>query len=149
MSRWSENLRESHWHHAWPVSGWPLRSTGCPDILSPASVDAQRCQETKALYHRTIHEATKIQRVFLIWWHCHPTILPCTGITFTSLYITITTMIKLKKAHNDPISCGHPHTFASTRSSCCASMLWCQLQHQGTAPWRNMKKSKKTLKNWF
>ena len=68
-----------------------------------------------------------------------------------SLYITITTMIKLKKTHNDPISCGHPHTFASTRSSCCASMLWCQLQHQGTAPWRNMKKStkKKTLKNWF
>lgn len=63
-----------------------------------------------------------------------------------SLYITITTMIKLKKAHNDPISCGHPHTFASTRSSCCASMLWCQLQHQGTAPWRNMKKSKK--KHW-
>ena len=25
----------------------------------------------------------KIQRVFFIWWHCHPTILPCTCITFT------------------------------------------------------------------
>lgn len=60
-----QKLREKSLTPCLTPSCWPPRSTGCPDILSPASVDAQRCQETKALNHRTIHEATKNSTGFL------------------------------------------------------------------------------------
>ena len=107
-----------------------------PDILSPASVDAQRCQETKAL--NRVVEATKFQRFFF----CRPTILPCTCITCITCnhhyhYHDQTENWKKRKTIiHEIFFAGHPHTFASTRSSCRASMLWCQLQHQGTAPWQ-------------